>query len=111
MRIDTKWVHDILEEGDKYATLSSNVKYDIFSQVVFDNGDYGQENNSQRITNIVIYQYPNGSFSEDTDICNERQKETRRSVSISASKLVNFKPDATEIPEYYKNVCLEELKI
>ena len=31
-------------------------------------------------------------------------------MSTSASKPVNFEPDATKIPDYYKNVCLEELK-
>ena len=61
----TKWANDIVEEGDEYATLPSNIKPDVFSQVAFDNADYGQENNWQHITNIVIYQYPNGSFSEN----------------------------------------------
>ena len=66
MCIDTKWAGDILEEGDEHATLPSNVKSGIFSQVAFDNGDYGQESNSQHITNTVKYQYPKGSFSEET---------------------------------------------
>ena len=66
MRNDTKWANDVLEEGDEYATLPSNVKPDIFSHVAFDNADYGQKNNSQHVTNTVIYEYPNGSFSEDT---------------------------------------------
>ena len=112
MRIDTKWANDILEEGDKYATLPSNIKPGIFSQVAFDNTYYGQENNSQHIRNTVIYQYPNGSFSEDTvtKVTKEKKKNCRRSVSTSASKPVNFEPDATKLPEYYNNVCLEELK-
>ena len=54
MRINTKCANDILEEGDEYATLPSNVKTDIFSQVAFDNAYYGQENSSQHITNTVI---------------------------------------------------------
>ena len=112
MRIDTKWANDILEEGDEYVTLPSNVKPDIFSQVAFDNADYGQENNLQHITNTIIYQYPNESFSEDavTYVTKEKKKNRRRSVSTSASKPVNFGSDATKLPEYYKNVCLEELK-
>ena len=112
MRIDTKWANDILEEGDEYATLPSNVKPDIFSQVAFDNADYGQDKNLQHITDTGIYQYPNGSFSEDavTYVTERKKKNRRRSVSTSPSKPVNFEPDATKIPEYYKNVCLEELK-
>ena len=109
MRIDTKWANDILEEGDECVTLPSNVKPDKFLQVAFDNTEYGQENNSQHITNTVIYQYPNGSFSEDT-VTKEKKKNRRRSVSTSANKQVNFEPDATKIPEYCKNVCFEELK-
>ena len=83
MRIDTKRANDILEEGDEYATLPSNIKPDIFSQVAFDNPDYGQENNLQHITNTVIYQYPYGSFSEDTVtyVTKEKKKNRRRSVS------------------------------
>ena len=45
----------LLEEREKYATLPSNVKPDIFSPVAFDDADYGQENNSQHITNTVTY--------------------------------------------------------
>ena len=66
IRIYTKWANDILEEGKEYANLTSNVKPDVLSQVIFDNADYGQGNNSQRITNTVIYHYPSGSFSADT---------------------------------------------
>ena len=76
MRIDIKWANDVLEEGDEYATLPSNVKPDIFSQVAFDNADYGKENNSQHITNTIIYQYPNGYFSEDT----VKQKKKRKTI-------------------------------
>ena len=105
-------LNDILEEGDEYATLLFNVKPDIFFQVAFDNADYGQENNLQHITNTVIYQYPNGSFSEDTVtyVTKEKKKNRRRSVTTSARKPVNFEPDAIKIPDYYKNVCFEELK-
>ena len=112
MRTDTKWANAILEEGDKYATLLSNVKPDIFSQVDFDDADCGQENNLQHFTNTAIYQYPNGSFGEDTVtyVIKEKKKNLRRSVAISASKSVYFKPDATKIAEYYKNISLEELK-
>ena len=42
MRIGKKWANDILEEGDEYATLPSNVKPEIFSKVAFDNADYEQ---------------------------------------------------------------------
>ena len=30
----------------------------IFIQAVSNNGDYGQENNSQHVTNTFLYQYP-----------------------------------------------------
>ena len=45
-----------------------------------------------------------------TYVTKEKRKNRRRSVSTSASKPVNFEPDAKKIPDYYKNVCLEELK-
>ena len=31
MRIETKWVNDILTEGDEYVILPSNVKSDMFA--------------------------------------------------------------------------------
>ena len=40
----------------------------------------------------------------------ENKKNRRRSVSTSASNPFNFELDATKLPEYYKNFCLEELK-
>ena len=61
---------------------------------------------------LQVSLYPNGSFSEDTMtyVAKEKKKNRRRYVSTSASKPANFEPDATKIPEYYENVCLEELK-
>ena len=61
---------------------------------------------------LQISLYPNGSFSEDTMtyVAKEKKKNRRRYVSTSASKPANFEPDATKIPEYYENVCLEEIK-
>ena len=44
-----------------------------------------------------------------TYVTKEKNKNRRRPVSVSASKVVNFEPDATKLPEH-KNVCLEELK-
>ena len=35
----------------------------MFTQVASDNGVYGQETNSQYVTNTVLYQYPEPSGS------------------------------------------------
>ena len=85
-----------------------------FHKVAFDIADYGQENNLQHITNTVTYisvfKHLLLKTHSLTYVTKEKRKNRRRSVSTSASKPVNFEPDAKKIPEYYKNVCLEELK-
>ena len=65
LRIDTSWSMGIMNEGEGYSTIPSNIQQNIFTQGAFDNGDYGQENASQHVTNTVLYQYSKGSlFSE-----------------------------------------------
>ena len=43
-----------------------------------------------------------------TNVTKEKKKNCSRRKT--ASKPVNFEPEATKLPEYYKNVCLEKLK-
>ena len=50
-RIDTSWAIGIMNEGEGYSTIPSNIQPNIFTQAAFDNGDYGQENASQHATN------------------------------------------------------------
>ena len=51
-----------MNEGEGYSTIPSNIQLNIFMQAAFDNGDYGQGNASQHVTNTVLYQYTQGSF-------------------------------------------------
>ena len=37
---------------------SANINENIFTQAASNNEDYSQENNSQHVTNTVMYQYP-----------------------------------------------------
>ena len=57
------WAEEIIERGDGYATISTNIVFDECAQATFDNAAYGQENASQHVTSTVIYQYcRNGEF-------------------------------------------------
>ena len=56
-RIETTWASSKLDSGDGYATLPTNTVSGLFTQAASDNGDCGQENNSQHVTNTVVYQY------------------------------------------------------
>ena len=56
MGIDAYWAEQIIERGDGYTTVPTNIVFGEFAQVAFDNVDYGQENASQHVTNTVIYQ-------------------------------------------------------
>ena len=55
--IDAYWAEQIIERGDEYATMPTNIIFGEFAQAAFDNADYGQEDASQHVTNAVIYQY------------------------------------------------------
>ena len=46
-----------MNEGEGYSAVPSNIQPNIFTQ-----GDYGQENASQHVTNAVLYWYTQGSF-------------------------------------------------
>ena len=54
--IDAYLADQIIERGDGYATIPTNIVFGEFAQAAFDNADYGQENASQDATNTVIYQ-------------------------------------------------------
>ena len=65
LSIEAYWAADLLEDGNGYATIPTNISHGIFTQAATDNSDYLQENASQHITNTVLYQYPiNGHFGE-----------------------------------------------
>ena len=57
LHIDTPFAAGILEANDGYSTVPTNIRENSFIQAASDNGDYGQENNSQHVTNTVLYQY------------------------------------------------------
>ena len=46
-----------------------------------------------------------------THAANEEKKKLRRSISTSVSKSINFDPGVIKMPEYYQNVCHEELEV
>ena len=57
LHIDATWAAGILEANDGYSTVRTNIRENNFAQVASDNENYGQENNSQHVTNTVLYQY------------------------------------------------------
>ena len=61
--IGAYWAEQIIERGDGYATIPTNIVFGEFAQAAFDNANYGQENASQHVTITVIYQYcRNGEY-------------------------------------------------
>ena len=53
-RLETCWASDMLKDGDGFVTIPTNIIPGVFTQAAFDNGDYGQENSSQHVTNTVF---------------------------------------------------------
>ena len=112
LRIETTWATEVMESGDGYATIPSNISSNIFTQAASDNGDYGQENNSQHVTNTVVYQYTNlnGMFPS-INVGRLKKKSTlRRSISLPPTPMeeIRFFKD-TVFPTYYSEVNIEEL--
>ena len=104
LRIDTLWAMGIMNEGEGYCTVPSNIQRNIFTQAAFDNGDYGQENASHHVTNIVLYQYTQGSFQNVNRITPMSRKIRRRSINILSERKeelrVTQKPD---LPDFYSD--------
>ena len=75
LRIDTTCAAGILEDNNEYSTVPTSIRENIFTQATADNGDYSQENNSQHVTNTVLYQYPElpGSYAHNTIPCCSRK--------------------------------------
>ena len=71
LRIDTTWAAGSLEANDGYSAVPINIRENIFTQAASDNGGYDQENNSQRLNNTILYQYPepSGSYAHNTIPC------------------------------------------
>ena len=99
------------------VSLPSNIRSSdgYLVQAIADNGDYGQEENSQHITNIVLVKPP--SFTEgnvsDTSLVKERRPfPRRRSIKITptplleVSKLLRSRP---QLPPYYASIGVETL--
>ena len=87
LRIDTSWAMGIMNEGEGYSTIPSNIKPNIFTQAAFDNGDYGQENASQHVQNTVLYQYTQGIFQDVSRITPMSHKNSRRSIYTHSERM------------------------
>ena len=98
--IDTYWAEQIIERGDGYATIPTNIVFGEFAQAAFDNADFGQENASQHVANAAIYQYcRNGEFNQHVLPKMSSGKGRRRSIKIVPDPLLtvtaNKKPTLT----------------
>ena len=93
LRIDTLWAMGIMNEGEGCSTIPPNTQPNIFTQAAFDNGDYGQENAPQHVTNTVLYQYTQGSFQNVNRITPMSHKNRPRSINIPSERMDELKSD------------------
>ena len=117
LAIETLWAEQLMSNEDGYATLPSNIQSSdgCLVQAIADNGDYGQEENSQHITNIVLVKPP--SFTEgnlsDTSLVKERRPfPRRRSIKITPSPLLEVSQllrSRPQLPPYYASIGVETL--
>ena len=111
LRIDTSWASGIIERDEGYATIPTNVIPNVFTQAASDNGDYGQENNSQHVTNTVLYQYNriSGTFPDNNVIHIANSKSRKRSISLPPASIERLdmlkKP---ELPRSYSEITLTD---
>ena len=77
---------------------------------MFKNGDYGQENALQHVTNSVLYQHQNGSFTNapTTHVPCSSTKARRRSKRVSNTELEPFKEsNGNDITQKYANNLID----
>ena len=90
--------------NEGYSTIPSNIHPGTFMQAAFDNGDFGQENASQHVTNTVLYQYTQDSFQNVNRITPISHKNRGRSINIPPERMdelrVTQKPD---LPDFYSD--------
>ena len=107
LRIDTSWAAGLIEEGDGYATIPTNIVPGIFTHAAFDNGDYGQENASQHVTNTVLYQCKHGTFGIEASKI-PFAKSRRRSACIQPEALETMNNyQKPELPGSYSKSRLD----
>ena len=117
LAVETIWVEQLMSNEDGYATPPSNIQSSdgCLVQAIADNGYYGQEENSQHITNIVLEKRPSfteGNFSDTSLVKERRSFPLRRSIKITpsppleVSQLLRSHP---QLPPYYASIGVETL--
>ena len=110
LRIETTWASGLLEAEEGYTTIPSNITPGSFIQAAFDNGDYGQDNASQHVTNTVLYQHQNGSFTSapTARIPCSSTNSRRRSIALLTTELESFKEsNDVQIPQSYAKSLID----
>ena len=77
--------------GREPTMIPANIMSKFFTQVAADNADCGQESNSQRIANAVLYQYWRFRKGVSKKPSFLRKKETHVSVSIPDVPIEEFR--------------------
>lgn len=107
LRIETSWAEGLIEEGDGYAMIPSNIVTGSFVQAAFDNADYGQAEASQHVTNTVLYQCQQGSFGSQISKV-PYSKSRRRSACVPTEALETLTNcNKVELPRSYSNIALD----
>ena len=117
LAIETLWARQLMSNEDGYATLPSNIQSSdcCLVQAIADNGDYGQEENSQHITNIVLVKPPSftkGNVSDTSLVKERRPFPHRRSIKITPTPLLEASQllrSCPQLPPYYASIGVETL--
>ena len=109
--IDVYWAEQIIERGDGYTTIPTNIVFGEFAQAAFDNADFGQENASQHVTNNVIYQCcRNGEFNQHLLPQMSSRKGRRRSIKIVPEPLLTVTANKKlTLPCYFSSTQVKSL--
>ena len=90
--------------------MPTNKRYGVFTQAASDNVDFGQENNSQHVTNTVLYQ--RGEINTEQLRNKTPRKSIRRSLSIPSVPLEEFRSVAKPLlPVNYSSIRLADIFI
>ena len=104
LRIDTTWATNLVKADEGYAMIPINIFNRRFTQAASDNADYGQENNSQHVTNTVLYQYGQPTIQQKLPM-KASLRNQRRSIDIPKIPLQEFRAVAKPmLPGYYSEI-------
>ena len=110
-RVEANWADNIIKQNKGYSVIPNNITSCKFTEAVADNSDYGQENNSQHITNTILLQCVK-KYDFDRDVvANVKKKHTDNDkLHWSPFRLLNIElSKKTKLPHHFSQININSI--